>query len=164
MSVGLLTVIMHIIMIVLQMVLLGRKFQWHQWLQLPVGMIFGLLIDTLMWTTQSWSIEYYGWQMLACLSSCLITALGVCLIIKASLVFLAGEGLYLAVSQRFNINFGSCKTYGDIVLVAFAVISGWLALGYSAGVREGTVITALLVGTLVKKILPKLNFIQLTKA
>lgn len=48
MSIGTLTVFMHILMIVLQMLLLGKKFQWHQWLQLPAGIIFGLLIDSLM--------------------------------------------------------------------------------------------------------------------
>lgn len=91
-----------------------------------------------------------------------MTALGVCLMIKASLVFLAGEGLYAAISQRFNIDFGSCKIYGDITLVLIAVLAGLLALEEVLDVREGTIITALLVGTLVKHMLPKLNFIQLT--
>lgn len=66
-----------------------------------------------------------------------MTAAGVCLIIKANLVFLAGEGLYAAVSQRFDADFGSCKTHGDIVLVSIAIISSWLALGGIIGVREG---------------------------
>lgn len=34
-SIETLTVLMHILMISLQMILLGKKFQWHQWLQLP---------------------------------------------------------------------------------------------------------------------------------
>ncbi|RZG64260.1 MULTISPECIES: DUF6198 family protein [Acinetobacter] len=34
-SIETLTVLMHILMIALQMILLGKKFQWHQWLQLP---------------------------------------------------------------------------------------------------------------------------------
>ncbi|OTG86565.1 YczE/YyaS/YitT family protein [Acinetobacter sp. ANC 3813] len=162
MSIGTLTVFMHILMIVLQMLLLGKRFQWHQWLQLPVGIIFGLLIDSLMWLTQGLSIQHYALQLFTCLFSCFITALGVCFIIKASLVFLAGEGLYAAISQRFGIDFGSCKTYGDITLVSIAVIAALLALGEVVGVREGTIITALLVGTIVKRMLPKLSFIQFT--
>jgi len=160
MSVGTLTVLMHIVMILLQMALLGKQFQWHQWLQLPVGIIFGAFIDILMWATQGWSMHVYALQIGACLFSCLITAIGVCLVVKANLVFLAGEGLYAAVSKRFGFEFGSCKTYGDIVLVLIAVISAWSVLGEIIGVREGTIITALAVGSLVKRMLPKLSFIK----
>ena len=52
-SVGTLTIMMHILMIVLQMIILGSKFQWHQWLQLPVGMVFGFLIDAILGLTLS---------------------------------------------------------------------------------------------------------------
>ncbi|WP_180172542.1 YitT family protein [Acinetobacter sp. YH12023] len=159
-TVGTLTVLMHIIMILLQMLILKSRFQWIQWLQLPVGILFGAFIDSLMWLTQGWSIESYPLQLLACLASCLITALGVSLVVKASLVLLAAEGLYQAIAVRYRLDFGNCKTYGDIVLVSIAVISSWLVLHQVIGVREGTIITALLVGTLVKRILPKLSFIQ----
>lgn len=159
-TVGTLTILMHIIMILLQMLILKSRFQWIQWLQLPVGILFGAFIDGLMWLTQGWSIESYPLQLLACLASCLITALGVSLVVKASLVLLAAEGLYQAIAVRYRLDFGNCKTYGDIVLVSIAVISSWLVLHQVIGVREGTIITALLVGTLVKRILPKLSFIQ----
>ena len=159
-SIGTLTILMHIIMILLQMLLLKKNFKWHQWLQLPIGIIFGLMIDSLMLWSDTWSIQNYPLQMLCCLFSCLITALGVCLVIKANLVFLAGEGLYAAISTRFKVEFGRCKTYGDIVLVCIAVLSSVLALGQIIGVREGTIITALLVGMIVRFILPKLSFLQ----
>lgn len=159
-SVGTLTVLMHIVMILLQMLILKSKFQWVQWLQLPVGILFGAFIDALMWLTQGWSIELYALQLLTCLASCLITAIGVSLVIQAGLVFLAAEGLYQAIAVRFKLNFGNCKTYGDILLVSIAVIASGLVLHEIVGVREGTIITALLVGTLVKRILPKLSFMQ----
>ena len=74
-SIGSLTVIIHIVMILLQMLILKSQFQWIQWLQLSVGILFGAFIDVLMWSTQGWSIENYALQLLACLASCLITAL-----------------------------------------------------------------------------------------
>lgn len=160
MSIGTLTIFMHFVMIILQMVLLKKDFQWHQWLQLPVGIVFGMMIDSLMLWSNHWNISIYLSQISACLTSCLITAIGVCLVIKANLVFLAGEGLYAAISKCFAVEFGKCKTYGDITLVLIAILSSGLALGHIVGVREGTIITALLVGTLVKYLLPKLKFIQ----
>ena len=160
MSIGTLTIFMHFVMIILQMVLLKKDFQWHQWLQLPVGIVFGMMIDSLMLWSNHWNISIYLSQISACLTSCLITAIGVCLVIKANLVFLAGEGLYAAISKCFAVEFGKCKTYGDITLVLIAILSSGLALGHIVGVREGTILTALLVGTLVKYLLPKLKFIQ----
>ena len=162
-SVGILTIFMHIIFILLQMLLLGKKFQWVQWLQLPIGIIFGILIDFMLWLTQGIIVEQYIVQFLLCIVACLITAVGVCFQIKANLVFLAGEGLYQAISQRFKINFGSCKTYGDITLVLIAVFSSWMMLHEVVGVREGTMMTALFVGTLVKKLLPYLKFLTYPK-
>ena len=151
-SIGTPTVLMDILMIALQMILLEKNF----------NDINGCscLIDSLQWITQNWNIHHYALQIAACLFSGFMTAAGVCLIIKANLVFLAGEGLYAAVSQWFDADFGSCKTYGDIVLVRIAIISSWLALGDIIGVREGTIISALLVGALVKRRLPKFSFIQ----
>ena len=82
------------------------------------------------------------------------------MLVKANLVFLAGEGLYQAFALRFNWNFGSCKSYGDMVLVLLALISSYIGLQYIVGIREGTIISALLVGFLVKQMLPRLAFIQ----
>ena len=162
-SVGILTVILHILMIVLQMFILGKNFKWLQWLQLPVGMIFGFFIDSMMWLTQTWSADHYFFQLLFCIASCIITAVGVCMIIRAGLVTLAAEGLFLAISTRFQLEFGTCKTTGDIMLVLIAVISSYLCLHEIIGVREGTIITALLVGTLVRKFMPYLNRIEFTQ-
>lgn len=159
-SVGTLTIFMHVLMIALQKLLLKDDFRWTRWLQLPVGLIFGLGIDLMLWLTQSWSPITYLQQLLYCLMSCAITAIGVCMIIKANLIFLAGEGLYQAFSLRFHWNFGSCKLYGDIVLIVIAVMSSLLVLHQVLGVREGTIIAAVLVGILVKMILPRLAFIE----
>lgn len=162
-SVGTLTIIHHIIMIILQMIVLGKKFQWIQWLQLPVGMAFGLFIDLTLWLTQTWVVENYFFQLLFCLLSCLFTALGVCLILRASLIYLAAEGLFFACATRFNKSFGFCKTTGDISLVLIAALSSYLYLHEVVGVREGTVITALLVGSMVKWIMPYFSFLDFTQ-
>ena len=163
-SVGTLTIIMHIFMILLQMLILGKNFKALQWLQLPVGIVFGVFIDGMLWLTQSWHIEHYIWQLIFCMLSCLITAIGVCIVIRAGLIMLAAEGLYLAYATRFKKEFGQCKTVGDIILVLIAVCGSYFYLYEIIGVREGTIITALLVGTLVRKLMPYFNFLDFTQA
>lgn len=163
-SIGLLTIAMHFIFIVLQMLLLKRDFQWRLWLQLPLGLIFGLLIDFTLWLSSTWNIESnfdnssYIVQICLSLMSCLLTALGVCLMIKANLMILAGEGLYQAFSQRFGFNVGHCKTIGDCLLVLFAAISAYLAIQQVVGIGAGTILTALLVGSLVRWMMPYLDY------
>lgn len=157
-SVGVMTILMHIVMIILQMLLLKTDFQMRRWLQLPVGILFGFFIDLMLWLSQAWSVDTYIMQIVMCLISCLITSIGVCCLIKANLVLLAGEGLYQAVSIRFGWSFASCKLYGDICLVSLAIISSIVFLSEIVGVREGTILTALLVGPLVKYLMPRFSF------
>lgn len=159
-TIGTLTIFLHIIFILLQMLILGKDFQWIQWLQLIVGIVFGFMIDCMLWLTQSLHAENYTFQLLLCLAGCLLTAIGVIFQVKAKLIFLAGEGLYLAYASRFNVSYGTCKTYGDIILVTIAAISSYIALNEIVGIREGTIISAFLIGTLVKTLIAKFNFLD----
>ena len=159
-SVGMLTILMHIIMILLQMLVMHKNFKMLHWLQLPVGIIFGFFIDVMLWITQDLQIEHYALQLILCMLSCIITAVCVCIVINANLIMLAAEGRYLTISTRFQKEFGFCKTTGDIILVSIAVFSSYLYMGKIIGIREGTIITALLVGTLVRKLIPYFNFLQ----
>ena len=107
----------------------------------------------------------YAIQLLLCLLSCLITAFGVCIVVKGNLVFLVGEGLYQAFAIRFSFNFGSCKTYGDIILVLITVVSASLCLHTIIGVcARRNHYDYLMFRQLSQKILPKLNFIHFNTA
>ena len=64
----------------------------------------------------------------------------------------------------FNFTFSSYKTYRDIIFVLIAVVGTYLSLHTIIGVREEILIIVLCVGSLVKMILPKLNFIHLNAA
>ncbi len=153
-SVGMMTILFHLVMIFLQFLVLRSEFHWSRWLQLLVGMCMGVFIDLMLLWTNSWHLEHYLLQLLFCLLSCIFTAIGICLILKANLVNLAIEGFYQAVSLRFHISFSRCKTVGDICIVLVATLSALIFTQQVIGVREGTVITALLVGTIIKWIMP----------
>lgn len=63
-----------------------------------------------------------------------------------------GEGMVLAFSVVLRKSFGTIKIWNDVTLVLLAVILGFVFLGHVAGVREGTVVSAFLVGFLIKEI------------
>jgi len=159
-TVGTFTLISHIFMIFMQYLVLKENFHWSRCLQVLVGMAMGIFIDLLLLLTIDWQAHHYFTQFLLCLFSCIFSAIGISLILKANLVNLAIEGFYQAISLRFNISFSRCKTIGDMLMVFIAILSAFIFTNDIIGVREGTVITALVVGTMIKWIMPYLSFLD----
>lgn len=159
-SVGTLTIILHSFMILLQYLSLRKQFHWTRCLQLLVGMTMGIFIDLMLMWTSAWHMDHYLGQLFMCLMSCIFTAVGICLIIKADLINLAIEGFYQVISLKYGISFSRCKTIGDILMVLFAMLSALVFTQQVIGVREGTVITALMVGIMIKWIMPYLHFLD----
>ena len=160
-TMGMFTVILNIIFILLQMALLRRDYQWIQLLQLPVAMVFGAFTDLALYLISSdVHVSNYLLQWLFCFLSIALVALGVYLQVKAKVIYLAGEGLCLAVSKTFHAEFGKVKVGLDCTLVAIGVISSFIFLHELRGIREGTIAAALLVGTTVRLYSRKLNFLD----
>jgi len=155
------TVIMHIMLIVLQIVLLRKKFKPVQFLQLLVAFIFGFFVDlTLFLVSAEIQVSNYLFQWILCLCSCALVAFGVYLEVKAKVTYMAGEGLALAVAEVFHTEFGKAKIGVDSALVVIGVISSFVIFHNLLGIREGTLASALLVGTLVRVYDKKLKFID----
>ena len=163
-SVGTITILMHVIFVLLQMAILGKDFHWLQWSQLLLGIFFGVVLDIILYFTQTWQFDHYLIQLSLSLLSCLLTAIGICFMVKAKLLLLSVDGFYQALVKRFGYEMGNCKTIGDCIMVAIAALGSFLMLNEVVGVREGTVITALLVGSILKVIRPYFDFINFDQA
>ncbi|MFY9262449.1 MAG: YitT family protein [Actinomycetaceae bacterium] len=145
-SVGMATILMHFIALGLQILIWGRRFKLIQLLQIPLGIAFGVLLDGAVWVLAFDVPTNYFLQWLLVLLGAVLTGLGVAVQISAKTVPLAAEGLVLAVSERWNIEFGRVKVVNDIVSVLLAIVTSLIASGTIQGVREGTVAASLLVG------------------
>lgn len=77
-------------------------------------------------------------------------AFGVLLEVKTEVVFLPGDGFIVAISKALKKEFGKVKPYCDVSFVITAAILSVVFLGYLAGVREGTVLSALIIGPIVR--------------
>jgi len=160
-SMGVLTIIMHAAFILLQMLILRKEYHPIQLLQLPVALLFGVFTDlTLSLVSARAYVANYHLQWLLCLASAVIIAFGVFLEVKAKVTYLAGEGLILAISKAFKLEFGKVKIFFDITLVLIAIASSFAFLHSLQGVREGTVASALLVGSFVRLFNKKLRFVD----
>lgn len=152
-TVGTATIIMHCVFIALQILILRKKYQPFQLLQLPVAFIFGYLTDFAIWVLRFIHCETYWERWIVCIIGIVVIAAGVSLEVISNVVTLAGEGLSLAVCQVAPIRFGNMKIIFDISLVIVACILGLVFTHQIQGVREGTVAAAIFVGLLTKQMM-----------
>ena len=146
MTVGTTTIIMHCVLISLQILILRKRYDWLQLLQLPIAFLFGLMTDFAVETLAFLNPAGYMQQWLLCGIGIILVAVGVSFEVTADVVTLAGEGFVLAVCKVCPVKFGTMKICFDVSLVAISCVLSVLFLHGIYGVREGTVAAAVLVG------------------
>lgn len=150
-TVGSATIIMHCVFILLQILILRKRYRPVQLMQLPVALIFGALTDFSVWLLRNVTYSSYFMQWILCGTGIILVALGVSMEVAADVVTVAGEGLVLAVCKVLPVKFGNMKVCFDVSLVVIAAVIGFAARGALLGVREGTVLAAVFVGLLSKQ-------------
>jgi uncharacterized membrane protein YczE len=149
-TLGQTTIILNVLLIFLQMLLLRKRYKVFQLVQFPVVFLFGYFIDLIM-KYSDWMVPAtYTEQAALCLLSCVVLGIGVFFEIKAALTYLPGEGLAMALTQTFGVDFGKTKIGTDSSLVVLGIASSLFFLDTLAGIREGTVVAAVLVGYIVR--------------
>lgn len=151
-TVGTTTIIMHCVLILLQILILRKKYDWLQLLQLPIALLFGVMTDFAVEVLAFLHPAGYIQQWLLCGIGIILVAVGVSFEVTANVITLAGEGFILAVCRVSSIKFGTMKVVFDISLVLISCILSALFLHGIYGVREGTVAAAILVGTISRQI------------
>lgn len=163
-SMGTYLMIMNALLILGQMALLGRRGVRENRvdliMQVPVSLAFGAFVDAAMLMLRVLTPEAYWSQLLILLVGCFIMAAGIALQVIADVTMNSAEYFVRVVANRFKREFGTIKIGFDVTLVVLAVLTS-LAMAHKIdGVREGTVIAALLTGPFVKMISPWLAFVR----
>lgn len=153
------TFAVNMVFVVFELLMLRRDFPAIFWLQIPVTILFGFCIDFFM---QLFAIlpEAYALKLLLCLLGTSLVALGVAGQGIADVLMLAGEGAVYVFARKSGIDFGKVKVGNDISLVAIAAIVSVLTMGTIEGIREGTLISALLTGIIARFYLRHLSRID----
>lgn len=151
-TVGTATIAMHVTLILLQILLLRRRYDPFQLTQLPVALIFGSLTDFSVWALQGITVSTYPARWVLCIIGILLVGVGVSFEVTANVVTLAGEGMVLAVCKVFPVPFGNAKIGFDVTLVVIASVLSLVFLGGLYGVREGTVAAAFCVGLVARQV------------
>ena len=147
-SMGTMTFIVNIVFVLLQIVILRKKFQWYQLLQIPMLFVFSACIDISLWILTYAVTDMYILQFGMMLVSCAIIALGISMLLKANLIMMPGDALVRAISDVSKKEFGKVKVAFDVILVSIAAVTSLITISAIVGIREGSLIAALLVGTI----------------
>jgi len=131
----------------IQIPLLGRKFQWFQLTQVGFSLLFGFFIDFVVFLMGDFQLPtYFGRQVMLWVGMVLVAA-GITLYLQAQLIAMSPEGLINAILQKMpKAQFHWVKIIMDSALVALGVLVAFVFLGELVGFREGTVLSAFFIG------------------
>ena len=141
----------NILLLVGQIMLLRRRFQLIQLLQIPLSFLFGAFTDLGLWLVGGVPNDVYAVQLLLVLSGIAVLGFGITLGVIADVILNSGEAFVKALADVTGRDFGSTKTIFDVSWVLLSVVLSLIFFsGRLDGTREGTILSALLVGFTVK--------------
>lgn len=159
-TLGNFTIFFSILLIILQIIILRKNFKIANILQIPVSIAFGYFIDLTMYLFFWVNPQNYFVKIITLLAGCAVLGFGVYLEVVADVVMLPGESFVRAVVQTWNTNFGTTKIIFDTSMAVIAAVLSFVFSGKLNGVREGTLIAALLVGFIARLLGKKLEFVK----
>lgn len=157
-SLGNCTIVFSIVLIVIQVILLGKETKKIEiFLQVIISFVFGYFIDFAMWCLKSYVPSFYGVKLISLVIGCCVIAFGAYLEVIADVVMLPGDAFVRAIAKVTNKEYGSVRVISDISMTVIAGILCLIFLHKLEGVREGTIIAALITGNIVKIFTKKLK-------
>ena len=144
-SLGTCTTVIYAIYVLLQMAI-SRKFQPALLLQLVFSTIFGYFVDGAKWILGDFCLPTYFGQLAMLAASIVLIGFSLVLYIDVKLAPMPAEGLVGCIAGLSGRPFSQMKTLFDCTSVLVAAVLSLLFLGKLSGIREGTVLSALLIG------------------
>lgn len=159
MTLGKFTIIFSIFLIILQLIILRKNFKFEHVLQIPVSIAFGYFIDFSMIILGFINPTMYITKIIYLLLGCVVLGIGVYMEVLADVAMLPGESFVRAIVFTWKTEFGITKIAFDVSMTLIAALLSFILMGRLSGVREGTIVAALLVGFIARFIGKKLAFL-----
>lgn len=158
---GVASALVYMVLILLQIVILRKKFKAVQLLQFVCTYVLSFFITItsrkyflLMWLPDP---SNYAIRLIYCLISIVIIGIGVAFYLMPKWIPLPAEGLATAIAEvsQGKLQFHNAKILVDVSLVVISAILSFVFLGGLVTVREGTILAAILVGKVVGIVMKK---------
>lgn len=149
-TMGMLTFAFNALYFVLEVALMRREFGAVQILQIPLFILLSASVDVWLGIVSQVQLPCYPCQLLCLACSIVCLGLGVHLCVRSNIIMTPGDATPVVIAYKTHWPFNRVKVCWDVSLMCGAALVSLLCLGQLVHVREGTIISALLVGNMVK--------------
>lgn len=140
-----------VLQIIVQIALLRKKCKPMEIIiQTILAFVYGYLTDFSCILIRGLQADSYAIKFGLMILSCFVLGLGIWIQFKGNVAMLPGEAMNRAISEVTGKRYENIKILFDVLYIAASAVIGLLFIGNLEGVREGSIIAALLIGNIIK--------------
>lgn len=119
-------------------------------IQTILAFVYGYMTNFSCGLISGLQVTGYLCQFICMLAGCVVLALGIWVQLRGNVAMLPGEAMNRAIGTVTGKRYEDVKIFFDILYIVISAILGFCFLGGLKGVREGSIVAAVLVGTIIK--------------
>lgn len=140
-----------VLQILVQVALLRKKCNPIEIIiQTILAFVYGYLTDFSCMLISGIQANSYAVQFGLMILSCFVLGLGIWIQFKGGVAMLPGEAMNRAISEVTGKRYENIKILFDVLYIAASAVIALIFFGKPEGVREGSVISALIIGNIIK--------------
>ncbi len=140
-----------VLQILVQVALLRKKCNPIEIIiQTILAFVYGYLTDFSCILISGIQANSYIIQFGLMILSCFVLGLGIWIQFKGGVAMLPGEAMNRAISEISGKRYENIKILFDVLYIIASAVIGLIFIGRLEGVREGSIISALLIGNIIK--------------
>ena len=143
--------LLSVIQIAVQIIVMKGKCNYVEIaIQTVLAFVYGYLTNLSCYIIRDLSADSYMVQLGYMLLGCFILAFGIWIQVKGGVAMLPGEAMNRAISIRTGRRYENIKILFDVIYILLSAAICLIFLHRLEGVREGSIIAAVLVGNIIK--------------
>lgn len=152
------TILFSFLFMILQVILLGRETKKIEIvIQIAITFVFGYFIDFSLFLIKAFSPQMYVVKMVSLIIGCCIIAFGAYLETVADVAMIPADAFIRALVKVTKKEYGIVRMISDVTMTLSAAALCLIFLGELTGVREGSIIAAILIGNIMRMYSKKLG-------
>lgn len=145
------TILFSFLFMILQMIMLGRETKKTEIIiQIAITFAFGYFIDFSLFLIKAFSPQMYAVKMASLILGCFIIAFGAYLETVADVAMIPADAFIRALVKVTKKEYGMVRMISDVTMTLSAAALCLIFLGELTGVREGSIIGAILIGNIIR--------------
>ena len=137
---GTASILSNLVMIVLQIAILRKKFKFSYWIQIPIIFGFGFVINFFLYKILQFNLTLYWTKLTFFVLGNIVAAFSISFLVILDIVAMPPELFSSSVAKVSTFEFSNVRLLLDIVSVIICLLST-LLLSTTLQIREGTIIS-----------------------